>query len=413
MKKTQLTKVKAPKKELRFSPEIDTAARTARHYGFSEMPEIGVGKKDVLYAKKFHLEYLKPLHPFFEKSDRFGGFLEEKIALLNAFFDKKFAHLGVPVMGYYRGPLKGNPHMKKNFEEETFNLEIIGGSKSISEATIIETAMIILKERYPKVEFSVIINSIGDKDSYAKYLKELAHYLSKTNHMLEKVCSDKIKKDIGALFNCYHERCKSVQESAPRPMAYLSSQSQKHFKEVLEYLESLGIPYEIDHSLIGSRSYCSDTVFEIVGKEPSETEDRVFCIGERYNGLTKKALGKKDLSAIGAAILIHPHFVKRKMFRKKEVKAKFFYIQIGFGAKLKSLALIETLRQAQIPVVQSLSKDKLSAQLAQAEKMAIPYIIMMGQKESNENSVLIRNMETMEQDTVNIDSLVKFLGKLK
>lgn len=82
-------------------------------------------------------------------------------------------------------------------------------------------------------------------------------------------------------------------------------------------------------------------------------------------------------------------------------------------AKLKSLTLIEMLRKAGVFVVQSLSKDKLSAQLAQAEKMGIPYILMMGQREASENSVVVRNLDTMSQETVKIDELVKYLKKLK
>jgi histidyl-tRNA synthetase len=193
-------------------------------------------------------------------------------------------------------------------------------------------------------------------------------------------------------------------------MSYLSESSRTHFKEVLEYIESLEIPYTINHTLIGSRSYCSDTVFEITGTEKGKSE--ILAIGERYNGLAKKALGKKDIPSIGVALLLHPHFVSKRAKKEKIVAPKFFFIQLGFSAKLQSLKIMELLRQAGIPVEQSLSKDKLSLQLATAEKMNIPYIIMLGQKEAIEHSVVVREMKTMSQETVLMTELVSYLKKL-
>ncbi len=56
---------------------------------------------------------------------------------------------------------------------------------------------------------------------------------------------------------------------------------------------------------------------------------------------------------------------------------------------MKSLNVIEILRKAHIPVMQALSKDSLSAQLAVAEKAGVPYTIIFGQKEAMENSVIV------------------------
>lgn len=404
-------KIKHSKNPERISPEVDKARSVASYYGFSFLPDLSVENEDIKLAKKFSESHLKNLHPFKDKNDRFGGFLEEKIALLRNFSSKKFAGLGMPVMGHYVGPLKGNPHMKRTPDEETFNLEIIGGNKSIAEAMIIETAFVILRERYPDEELSVEINSVGDKESISKFVRELGNYCKKEINNMPKACRQAVKRDIFALFHCSHNECLEAQDGAPKPMSFLSEANRTHFKEVLEYLESLEIPYSVNHSLIGSRSYCTETIFEIKGnKNGVET---TLGIGERYSGLAKKVWGKKDIPAIGAALLIHPHFIlKRRGIEKAAKPAKFFFIQFGFDAKLKSLALIEMLRQAKIPVYQSLSKDKLAAQLATAEKMNIPYIIIMGQQEAKDESVVVRKMDNHSQETVSTKELIHYLKKL-
>ena len=93
-------------------------------------------------------------------------------------------------------------------------------------------------------------------------------------------------------------------------------------------------------------------------------------------------------------------------------KARFYFIQFGFEAKLKSLEIIDLLREAKIAVSQSLSKDKLSAQLSSAEAQNFPYLLIVGQREAMDKTVLVRFKETRSQQAVPIAKLVEYLKKL-
>ncbi len=399
------------KKLVEISPELEEAAETARHFGFVPLPQIEIEKQDIVAAKRFDESHLAIVKPWTEVCDRFAGYLEEKIAIMRQVLEKKWSHLGFPLLGYYEGPVKGNPHLKRVAESRTFNLEAIGMSKPIAEAMLIETAYLILRDRYPDEELMLEVNSIGDKESMARFSRELTNYCKKEASALPADLRAEIKRDMFSIFTMTDERAEAFIEGAPKPMAYLTDVSRNHFKEVLEYLESLKIPYEINHKLIGSRSYCSETIFEIRGRS------EILAIGERYNTFAKKVWGKKDISAIGCAILIHPHYVTKQTGKKqkapKQESAKFYFIQFGTDAKRKSLGVINEMRKAKIPVHQALGKDKLSVQLATAEKMEIPYIIMMGQKEAIEESVVVRNMQTRAQETIHISLLITHLKSLK
>ncbi len=403
--------VAGAKKHIEVSPELEAAAKAARHFGFIPLPPIEIEKTDIIAAKRFDESHLPIVKPWTEAHDRFAGYLEEKISIMRNIVDKKWSHLGLPLMGYYEGPVKGNPHIKRVTESRTFNLEAIGMSKPIAEAVVIETAYVILKERYPDEELMLEVNSIGDKESMARFARELSNYCRKEAGNLPAPLKAEIKKDMFSIFTMEDESAQEFIDNAPKPMAFLSDQSRNHFKEVLEYLESLNIPYEINHKLIGSRSYCSDTIFEIRGKS------EMLAIGERYNTFAKRAWGKKDVPALGCAILMHPHFVSKMVTKKskdsEEEKARFYFIQFGNDAKRKSLHVINEMRKARIAVHQALAKDKLSVQLATAEKMNIPYIIMMGQKEAIEESVVVRNMQTRAQETIHISLLITHLKSLK
>jgi len=94
-------------------------------------------------------------------------------------------------------------------------------------------------------------------------------------------------------------------------------------------------------------------------------------------------------------------------------ETKFYLIQLGFEAKMKTLAILEILRKAKCPVYQSISKDKLGSQLAAAEKMNVPYVIIFGQREAMDGTVIIRNMQNRSQDSVKIAELMNYIKKLK
>ena len=77
------------------------------------------------------------------------------------------------------------------------------------------------------------------------------------------------------------------------------------------------------------------------------------------------------------------------------------------------MQIIEELRNSKIPVFQSLSKDKLITQLAKAKKLKVPYVIIIGQKEAFDGTVVVRNMATHSQVSISKEKLVDYLKNLK
>ncbi|MBX4209484.1 hypothetical protein KW799_02230, partial [Candidatus Parcubacteria bacterium] len=126
---------------------------------------------------------------------------------------------------------------------------------------------------------------------------------------------------------------------------------------------------------------------------------------------------KKDLPAVGVSIALPKKPVKGGMV-KQSVIAKILdpqvcFMQLGFEAKLKSLRLIEALREARIPVLQSPAKDKMAGQVGMAEKTQAPVVVIMGKKEAMEDSVIIRDSATRSQDTVLVKDAAARLKKYR
>jgi histidyl-tRNA synthetase len=396
------------------------ASHTAKHYGFHPFSGLQVEKQDLVKAKNFK-DSKKTAFNDKDSLLSFDKLLEEKIAIMRMYVEKQMADIHQPPMISFSGPISGNPHASDKTKLKTFNLDIVANPKSIADALVIETAFVILKEQIDAdSELMIEINSIGDKESFQKFTKDLIVFSKKRAPDMPSSIRQAFKKDPFTLYSCKDEECLAIQEEAPKPMSYLSEESRDHFREVLEYIESLSIPYTINHSLIGSRHYSSGTIFQIVkvpkaGKGPKDGKIKreVLAIGERYNNVSKKAWNKKEVPAVGVTMLIDEKAIKN--LPPKQIileEAKFYFIQLGYDAKLKSLSIIEMLRVANIPVHQSLSRDKITSQLAAAEKLNVPYIILLGQKEAIENSVTIRHVQTRVQETVKLHELVDYIKKL-
>jgi histidyl-tRNA synthetase len=284
----------------------------------------------------------------------------------------------------------------------------------VIDALVIRTIYTILEESGAQ-NLVVTINSIGDKESRTAYLKELTAYYKRHINDLPAIDRERLKTNPMRILDSKEEKTKEINQGAPDAVSFLSPAGKKHFKEVLEYLDEMGISYQIDKTLVRGLSYYTHTVFEII-ETMEDGSTMTIAGGGRYDYLGKQLGSKKDVPAMGGSLGMD-RIVERPWFKNLAPRImkrpKVYFIQVGWEAKLKSLCIIEILRKAHVPVIQSLSKDSLSAQLAVAEKSGAPYVIIFGQKEAMEKSVIIRNMETRSQDTVPMSELNAYIKQLK
>jgi histidyl-tRNA synthetase len=323
-----------------------------------------------------------------------------------------------PVMFYQYGPVfrHDKPQRGRYRQFYQFDLDALGSDKSIMDALVIKAGMSILEEAGAE-NLSIDINSIGDKECRNGYLKELTNYYKKNLSSLPAIDKERLKTNPLRILDSKEEKTKEINEGAPDSISFLCPSCKKHFKEVLEYLEEMGIQYNINKNLVRGLAYYTRTVFEVIEEKGGEDGTPLSIAGGgRYDYLAKQVGGKKDVPAVGMAIgvdriVASPWY--KKLAPRIMKKPKIYFIQLGSEAKLKSLNVIEILRKAHIPIAQSLSKDSLGAQLAIAEKLAVPYALIFGAKEAIDNTVIVRDMSNRSQNTVKLSKLLEHLKELK
>ncbi len=343
---------------------------------------------------------------------------EHTAPLMRSYIEQGMQNMPQPVMFYQYGPVfrHDNPQKGRYRQFWQFDLDSLGSEKSIVDALVIKAGLSILEEAGAQ-NLSVEINSIGDKECRHTYVKELASYYRKHINNLAHIDRERLKTNPLRVLDSKEEKTKEVNEGAPDAVSFLCAPCKKHFKEVLEYLEEMGIGYNINKNLVRGLSYYTRTVFEIYAENEEEGGLPVqIAGGGRYDYLARQLGSKKDVPAVGFSIgvdrIISAPWYK-KLSPRIMKKPKIYFIQLGSEAKLKSLNIIEILRKAHIPIAQSLSKDSLGSQLAVAEKLDVPYALIFGVKEAIEDSVIVRDMSNRSQETVKLGKLLDHLKEIK
>ncbi len=95
----------------------------------------------------------------------------------------------------------------------------------------------------------------------------------------------------------------------------------------------------------------------------------------------------------------------------KTVPTEFFLAQIGALAKRKCLKLLEDFRKDKIRIAESLGSNSLKIQLIQADKIGAKFILILGQKEAQQGTIIIRDMKTGRQEVIKIEKAVEEIKK--
>lgn len=279
-------------------------------------------------------------------------------------------------------------------------LDTFGDRHPVIDANLIYAAHSLFKD--VGLDAIVMVNSIGDSVSREAFKNELvAYYRSKRSQICEN-CKKRLLKNPMRVLDCKEEGCVAVKSEAPQIVDFLNEESKNHFIRVLEYLDELEVPYQLQPHLVRGLDYYSHTVFEIVGSEEADKSGSQVALaaGGRYDSLIE-TLGGQPTAACGFS-----WGIERIILRLKEksvlvpeiLQPDVFIAQLGEPARRKTLALFNMLRKDGVRVAESFSRDALKQQLEIANRLGVRYTVILGQKEVLDGTALIRDMESGIQE---------------
>lgn len=303
-----------------------------------------------------------------------------------------------------------SPQAGRFREHVQVGFEIIGEPNDpVYDAQVMTLFQHLLDEL--KIKQTVLkVNSIGCRVCRPVYKRQLQTYYKRYKRELCADCAVRLKINPLRLLDCKAPECQEFKTASPSILDKLCVPCCAHFKELLECLDEVKIPYLLESTLVRGLDYYNRTVFEFsvegsdVGTLPG---------GGRYDYLAE-FLGGKGTPGVGGACGVERLIA---VMKAQEVKIplrqgpRVFAVHVGDRAKKKTFALIEDLRRAGIPVAEALGRESLKAQLRLADRAGTSLALILGQQEIFEGNVIIRDLTRGLQETVPIGTLVTELKK--
>jgi histidyl-tRNA synthetase len=349
---------------------------------------------------------------------------EATAQVARAYINHGMFNLPQPVKLLYLGPMfrYDRPQSGRYRQFNQLGFEILGDLNPVLDAQIVILTYNFLKEI--GLPATVQINSIGCNNCRKEYKVQLVNYYKSQKNDLCEDCKDRLAKNPMRLLDCKEEKCSAIKEDAPQIVDFLCDECKNHFVKVLEFLDELEIPYNLNAHLVRGLDYYTKTVFEVwplaeaqaktaEGENEDNKAQSALGGGGRYDNLVEM-LGGRLTPAVGVSLGLERIILKLKELNitvPEGVKRDIFVAQLGESAKRKAMKLYETLRAEGIKVAECFAKDGLKAQLEIANKLGVRYALILGQKELSEGTILLRDMEAGAQETINYNKAVKDIKK--
>ena len=181
--------------------------------------------------------------------------------------------------------------------------------------------------------------------------------------------------------------------------------------EIFGYVEQLGIelPIELDLSLARGLNYYTGAIFEVKAMDYAIGS---ICGGGRYDDLTG-IFGLPNTSGVGisfGADRIYDVMVGLDLFPEEvNFSTKVLFVNLGAEEQMASMRIMHSLRDAGIAAEIYPESAKMKKQMEYANRRMIPFVVIIGGNELQEQKATVKNMRTGEQTAVAFGEVCNFL----
>ena len=286
------------------------------------------------------------------------------------------------------------------------NVDFLGTREMQSDAEIIVTLINILKEFgltekdfYIKISNRTLLNDLF-KSLNIKNAKEVSRLLDKR----EKISESDLKKELKKLKldNKQANKLFELFKLDSLNKIKIESNGLDELKELFEILKRYNADKycKLDLSIMRGFDYYTSTVFEAFDKKK---EFRSIAGGGRYDDLAGMPGVGYGMGDIVLGLLLEENGKLNDLRNETDV------LLIPIKTLDKCIAIAEKLRNEGIKVKLDLLDRNISKNLDYADKLKIPYVIIIGEDELKQKKLKLKNMKTGNEKLVKIEEIKKLL----
>ncbi len=414
-----------PPKQAQMEKMLSVLRETYARYGFTPLDTPAIEASEVLLAKGGG-ETEKQIYRF-NKGDHDLALRFDLTVPLAKYVALNYGQLTFPFRRYQIGKVwRGERAQRGRFREfYQADIDVIGdGALDILNEAEIPAIIYQTFTRLGLKRFRIRVNNRKVLNGFFALLglTERAQDVMRTIDKLDKIGPDKVRElllsECGVDETAADEilRFITVAGTSAEKLQFLEGWRGRNevfdlgldeLRTVAAYLPEFGVPeenFEIDLTIARGLDYYTGTVYETVMTDHPEIGS--VCSGGRYDNLaeyyTNKALPGVGIS-IGLTRLFYV-LQEQGMLSEDVLTAPADVLILPMTDELSgAIALATKLRSAGLRVQLYGEKKKFKAKIAYADKLAIPFVIFLGEDELREGKCSVKDMATGEQQTLTAD----------
>jgi histidyl-tRNA synthetase len=185
--------------------------------------------------------------------------------------------------------------------------------------------------------------------------------------------------------------------------------------EVVKYMGYFGVSeknYIIDLKIARGLDYYTGTVYETILDDYPNIGS--ISSGGRYDDLAGYYTNQK-LQGVGMSIGLTRLFSQLKelgILKEDNPSSLIKVLVVPIDDNIEySIGVSRKLRESNIISQVYLENNKISKKLNYANKLGIPYVILIGEEEIQDNLLILKNMETGEQNKLSLEDIIKVVNE--
>lgn len=285
------------------------------------------------------------------------------------------------------------------------NADIVGAAGVEADAEIIALAHAIMialgaEER----DFEIRVSDRRILDSIYKSVGIAEEYASNVTRLLDRRAKlEDFEKELTALI-AHEEKAVKLIEEIER------TTSTKYLEELRVALEHMGVRNMIvDTKITRGFDYYTGMIFEVF--DTSEENRRSLFGGGRYDNLLS-LFGGDPIPAVGFGmgdVTARDFLEAHNLLPEYAPATELMLCVVEPESATHAIRLAQDLRREDITVAVNFSGKRIGDQIRQADKMKVPFVIAVGEKERLEGRYTVKNLQTGAEITLPADRISEHL----
>lgn len=413
-----------PNEQILFEQMKQKIEKVYQRFGFLPLDTPVLELSEILLAKAGG-ETEKQIYRF-EKGDTDISMRFDLTVPLAKYVAKNYGNLSFPFRRYQIGKVyRGEKAQKGRFREfYQCDIDIIGdGELSIINDAEIPSVIYQLMKELGFDDFTIRINNRKILNGLFEEINQQENSVAimRIIDKIDKIGKEAVKEELNTLgvmdksidqimnfitiTGTNDEKLQSLQNLGIQNEAFQTGLTE--FTEVVKYIRVFGVPdtnFSVDLTIARGLDYYTGTVYETFLNNYRELGS--VCSGGRYENLAEYYTDKK-LPGVGISIGLTRLFYKLNELElikaEKHSMADILIAPMTENME-KPIEIASSLRKLGINTEVYLNDKKLKAKMKYADKLKIPYVLVIGDDEISSNQVKVKNMETGEETEVSLEA---------